>query len=109
MNLKEKAQEKLTVLSVGAKRAMLVGSTTAMVMVPTLIAHADEHSAASSGGKDLLAGDVWTAITAAFGDLATTTTKVVAIAVVTGCSIIGMSAAANYAMKKIKGMLSKAA
>lgn len=100
-------KEKLNSASMNAKHALLVGSITAMTVVPSIAAYAEEG--VSGSGKDLLAGDVWTAITGAFGDLATTTTKVVAIAVVTGCSIIGMSSAANYAMKKIKGMLAKAA
>lgn len=78
-----------------------------MAAYPTL-AFASESSGGSSG-VNMLTGDVWDAIQSAFGNLAVTATGVVAIAVVTGCTVIGMSAGAKYAMKKIKGTLNQAA
>lgn len=88
-----------------------LGVSTAIVSVgmalPTLTSYAEE--VAGGGGSNLLEGDVLTAIQSGFNSLAVTATQVMAIAVVTGVSVIGMSAAAKYAMKKIKGTLNSAA
>jgi len=81
------------------------GVTMAMMSIPTMVAHAESAGTSTT----LLDGEVWTAITAGFGDLAVTCTQVLAIATVTGISIVGMTAAAKYAMKKIKGVLASAA
>ena len=79
--------------------------TTGMMVIPTVVSYAEEPT----GSSGLLEGEVLTAITNGFNSLAVTATQVMAIAVVTGVSVIGMSAAAKYAMKKIKGTLSQAA
>lgn len=87
--------------------ASVTGISSGMLMVPTIAAYAEVSE--PSSGSNLLTGEVWTAITAGFGDLAVTCTQVLAIACVTGIGIIGMTAAAKYAMKKIKTTLSSAA
>lgn len=88
--------------------ASVTGISSGMLMVPTIAAYASEVSE-PSGGSNLLTGEVWTAITGGFGDLAVTCTQILAIACVTGIGIVGMTAAAKYAMKKIKTTLSSAA
>ena len=88
-----------------------LGVSTAIVSVgmalPTLTSYAEE--VAGGSGSNLLEGEVLTAITNGFNSLVVTATQVMAIAVVTGGSVIGMSAAAKYAMKKMKGSLNTAA
>lgn len=106
-SLADKAKEQTERLHGTVRMAALSGMTTAMMVVPTLSAYASGEPAA--GGENLLTGEVWTAITAGFGDMAVTCTQVLAIASVTGISIVGMTAAAKYAMKKIRGVLSSAA
>lgn len=102
MKLVDKVREKVTT----ARFAVGMAVTSGMLMVPTVVAFAEEPT---GSGANLLDGDVMTAIQSGFNSLAVTATQVVAIAVVTGVSVIGMSAAAKYAMKKIKGTLSSAA
>lgn len=79
--------------------------TMGLMTAPTMLAFASD----AGGNTSYLSGEVMDSISKAFGNLAVTATGVVAIAVVTGCSVIGMSAGAKYAMKKIKGTLSSAA
>lgn len=88
-----------------------LGVSTAIVSVgmalPTLTSYAED--VAGGGGSNLLEGEVLTAITNGFNSLVVTATQIMAIAVVTGVSVIGMSSAAKYAMKKVKGTLNTAA
>lgn len=101
MKLMEKVRENATTARVAIGTAV----TSRMLMCPTLIAFAEEPA----GGSNLLDGEVMTVITSGFSSLAATATQVLAVAVVTGISVIGMTAAAKYAMKKIKGTLNSAA
>lgn len=82
-------------------------ATTAMMVVPTVCAFAEDG--ASSSGTSLLTGDTLTAITGGFTDLAATAGVVVGLAVTASVSIIAISAGAKYALKKMKGALSQAA
>lgn len=89
-------------------RAKVAATSTAMVIVSSVPAWAVDETTTVTG-NNLLTGDVMTALSQGFGDLAVTCTQVVAIATVTGISIVGLTAAAKYGMKKIKGVLSQAA
>lgn len=94
--------------AVSAMRAGVAsGVTTLAVVAPPVSAYAAD--AGASGGSNLLDGEVLAAITNGFSSLAITATAVVSMAVVAGVSVIGLSAAARYAMKKFKGVLSQAA
>lgn len=105
LSVVEKAKAQVPEQAGNAYSAFRLGGVTglsvAMMSVPTMVAHAS--------GTNLLDGDVMTAITSGFGDIAVTCTQILAIATVTGISIVGMTAAAKYAMKKIKGALASAA
>lgn len=81
------------------------GSVAIMTMVPAMTSLASE-SGSASGALD---GEVWTAITDAFGKLAVVAAQVVAISVVSATGIVVMTTGAKYALKQIKGLLSKAA
>lgn len=92
--------------AVSAMRAGVAsGMTTLAVVAPSVNAYASD----ASGGSNLLDGEVLAAITNGFSSLAITATAVVSMAVIAGVSVIGLSAAAKYAMKKFKGVLSQAA
>lgn len=106
VSLVEQAQEHSRNMGAKMKLGLMTVSTTAMLAVPTLSAYAAEEV---SGGQNLLDGEVMAAITNGFSSLVITATAVVAIAATTGVSIIGLSAAVKYSMKKIRGVLSSAA
>lgn len=82
----------------------LAGVTAGLMSVPTVIAFAEE-----SANTNLLDETIWALVTKGFGDLALTCTMIVALALTTGISIVGMTTAGKYAIKKIKGTLSAAA
>lgn len=105
LSLAEKAGRLDAVSAVRAGVAS--GITTLAVIAPAVNAYAAEGDV--SGGSSLLEGEVLAAITNGFSSLAITATAVVSMAVVAGVSVIGLSAAAKYAMKKFKGVLSSAA
>lgn len=92
-------------LSLAYRAAGVSGVMTAIAVNPSIVSFASDASA----GSNLLDGEVMTAITNGFSNLVVTATAVVAIAATTGVSIIGLSAACKYAMKKIRGTLSQAA
>lgn len=104
----EQAREAGASLSLAYRAAGLSGVVTALSLSPAVTAFALETGGASSSGTNLLSGEVMEAITNGFSSLVVTATAVVAIAATTGVSIIGLSAACKYAMKKIKGVLSSA-
>lgn len=103
LSLAEKASELDAVSALRAGCAS--GVTTLALIAPTLTAYAETPA----GGENLLSGEVLTAITNGFSSLAITATAVVSMAVIAGVSVIGLSAAAKYAMKKFRGVLSSAA
>lgn len=94
-------------LGLAYRAAGVSGVMTVIAMNPSMVSFASE--AGVSGGSNLLDGEVMSAITNGFSSLVITATAVVAIAATTGVSIIGLSAACKYAMKKIRGTLSQAA
>lgn len=102
----EKAKAESQKLGTEMRLGVVSGVTTAMVVAPNICAYAAEDV---SGGSNLLSGEVLSAITNGFSSLAITATAVVSMAVIAGVSVIGLSAAAKYAMKKFKGVLSQAA
>ena len=63
----------------------------------------------SSGGSNLLTGEVMEAVSGGFADLKVTALAVVALAVGATMGVLGVSAAAKYAIKKAKGALNSAA
>lgn len=90
-----------------ALKAASVGMTSVGFSVSAaMITLASEPSGVT--GENLLSGETMTVVQKGFADLITTGTAVISMAVVAGMSIIGISAAASYAMKKIQGILSKA-
>lgn len=100
-----KVKEQAACHAMAFRAARISGVCTAVMMNPMVSFAAEDVS----GGSNLLTGEVMTAITNGFSSLVVTATAVVAIAATTGVSIIGLSAAVKYAMKKIKGTLSSAA
>lgn len=60
-------------------------------------------------GTSVLTGEVLTQIQQGFADMTATVTDVAAIAVVAAVGVIGLTVGINYALKKIKGVMSKAA
>ncbi len=105
---KEQAEAAGALLSPAYRAAGVSGVVSALVLYPPMTVLASDPTSAASGGTNLLTGEVMDAITNGFASLAVTATAVVAIAATTGVSIIGLSAACKYAMKKIKGTLSSA-
>lgn len=90
-----------------AKFKVMAVTMGLMASCPTLAFASD--SSGEVAGKNLLVGPVFDAVQSSFMDTAATATGIIAIAVVAGCSVIGISAGAKYAMKKIKGTLNQAA
>lgn len=103
---KEKLAEMAEAGKSKAQSLKIAASTAVMVVGPAISAYAAD----ASGGADVnyLEGAVWESIQKGFNGLAVTATQVVSIAVVTGCGIVGMTAASKYAMKKIRGVLDQA-
>lgn len=60
-------------------------------------------------GTSVLTGEVLTQIQQGFADMTATVTDVAGIAVVAAVGVIGLTVGINYALKKIKGVMSKAA
>lgn len=60
-------------------------------------------------GSSVLEGEVLTQIQQGFADMSATVTQVAGIAVVAAVGVIGLTVGINYALKKIKGVMSKAA
>lgn len=60
-------------------------------------------------GTSVLTGDVLKQIQQGFADMTATVTDVAGIAVVAAVGVIGLTVGINYALKKIKGVMSKAA
>lgn len=90
-----------------ALKAASVGMTSVGFSVSAaMVTLASEPSVPA--GENLLAGETLTLVQKGFNDLVATGTAVIGLAVVAGISVIGISAAASYAMKKIKGILSQA-
>lgn len=65
--------------------------------------------ASSVTGTSVLTGEVLTQIQQGFADMTATVTDVAGIAVVAAVGVIGLTVGINYALKKIKGVMSKAA
>lgn len=81
--------------------------TAAMVAVPSICAFAAVGDPVT--GTSLLSGETLAAVQKGFLDLSATGTQVVGLSIVAAVGVIGISAGANYAIKKVKGVLSKAA
>lgn len=60
-------------------------------------------------GTSVLSGEVLTQIQQGFADMTATVTDVAGLAVVAAVGVIGLTVGINYALKKIKGIMSKAA
>lgn len=60
-------------------------------------------------GTSVLTGEVLTQIQQGFADMTATVKDVAGIAVVAAVGVIGLTVGINYALKKIKGVMSKAA
>lgn len=90
------------------KQAMMkvTVATTVMTAVPSICALASEPSGIS--GKSLLEGELLTNVQQGIADVQFTGIQVVGLVVVAGITLVGVSAAANFVIKKIKGILSKA-
>ena len=65
--------------------------------------------ASAVSGTSVLTGEVLTQIQQGFADMTATVTDVAGIAVVAAVGVIGLTVGINYALKKIKGVMSKAA
>lgn len=65
-------------------------------------------AAESAVGTSVLTGEVLTQIQQGFADMSATVTQVAGIAVVAAVGVIGLTVGINYALKKIKGVMSKA-
>ncbi|MEY8357323.1 hypothetical protein AALB39_28825 [Lachnospiraceae bacterium 54-53] len=85
-----------------ARTVAVAAGTASALAVPTVV------SFAADSGTNFLDSDTMTLITSAMSNLVVTVTAVVAIAIPAGMTIIGLTTAADYAMKKIKGVLRKA-
>ncbi len=102
----------VTVLSdVKSKKTLIcvTATTTAMTIVPSMQAFASE-SGGSGGvsGKSLLSGELLTNVQQGIADIQFTGIQVIGLVVVAALAVVGASAAANFVIKKIKGVLSKA-
>lgn len=86
----------------------LTVATTAMTVVPAMSAFASEPSGGVSSGKSLLEGELLTNVQQGIADVQFTGMQIVGLVVVAGIALVGVSAAANFVIKKIKGILSKA-
>lgn len=98
----ELAKKHMDEVRLGVSSAVISGA----LLTSTIVSYAAEPA---SGGSSLISGEVLAALTSGFGDLMVTATEILALASVTGISVIGMSCAVKYAMKKIRGVLDKAA
>lgn len=107
MKIFEAMKDKAEKAHVQLKKAALVGSTSAMVVVPTMFAYAEEGGGTVTG-KNLLSGTLMTSIQQAFADLQATAVGVIGVAVVSATAVIGISAGTRFAIKQVKGVLSKA-
>lgn len=85
----------------------LTAATTVMTVVPAMSALASE-SAGGVSGKSLLEGELLTNVQQGIADVQFTGMQIVGLVVVAGITLVGVSAAANFVIKKIKGILSKA-
>lgn len=90
-----------------AMQMKLAGTTAVMVAIPTVTAFAAEGDPA--GSSNMIDAETMAVITNAFSSLAITATAVVGIAVTTAVGVIGLSAGAKFALKKVKGVLNNAA
>lgn len=97
---KEQSRNMQAVYRVGG----VAGVSTALMMVPTMTSFASE----AGGGSNLLSAEVLSAITNGFSSMVITATAVIVMGITAGVSIIGLSSAAKYALKQLKGVLSKA-
>lgn len=84
----------------------LTVATTAMTVVPAMSAFASESSGVT--GKSLLDGELLTNVQQGIADIQFTGIQVIGLVVVAALAVVGASAAANFVIKKIKGVLSKA-
>lgn len=84
----------------------VTAATTVMTVVPSMCALASDSSGIT--GKSLLQGELLTNVQQGIADVQFTGTQVVGLVVVAGITLVGVSAAANFVIKKIKGILSKA-
>lgn len=97
-----------TVLSdVKSKKTLIcvTATTTVMTIVPSMQAFASESGVS---GKSLLSGELLTNVQQGIADIQFTGIQVIGLVVVAALAVVGASAAANFVIKKIKGVLSKA-
>ncbi len=84
----------------------LTATTAVMTVGPAMCALASEPAAPA--GESLLTGDLLTSVQGGIANIQATGIQVVGLVVVAGIALVGVSAAANFVIKKVKGILSKA-
>lgn len=105
VSLADQVREQTVRLHGTIRMAAVSGMTTAMIAVPTIVAHAEE---VAGNGSNVLTGDVWNSVLDGFSSLVITFTAIIAVGAVAGITIASMTAGCRFAIKYIKGLLSQA-
>lgn len=84
----------------------LTATTAVMTVGPAMCALAAESGAPA--GESLLSGDVLTGVQTGIANVQATGIQVIGLLVVPALAVVGLSAAVNFVIKKVKGVLSKA-
>lgn len=88
-----------------ANALKLAAVTTALTVGPAMVSLAAD---ASSGGTNLLTGELMTTLESGVTDLKATGAAVISVVVVAAIGLLGLSKGSDFALKKIKGVLNKA-